>query len=695
MPKLFGFEFDWNRRSSAPATPPNSKPTGTALSPVPPDNQDGALNVQYGTGGGYYGYYLDLDGTIVDDFQLINRYREMPLVAEVDEAIDQIINEMVVQDSGRIPVSLSMDMIDDEILDEQLKARVQAEFDGLLKQLHFQKDAYSIVRQWYIDGRLYYHLIVDEVEPDKGIQELRIIDPRTIRKIREIERKRHEETQMDILEVRGEYYVYNPMGFVTPTNITGSTVPTSSMLQYNGTRMTLDAVVFLPSGLYDSTKKTVLSWLHKAIKPLNLFRMMEDSCVIYRVARAPERRVFYIDVGNLPKNKAEQYLYEIMQKYRNKLVYDVQTGDMRDDRKFMSIMEDFWLPRREGGKGTEITTLPAGQNLSEMEDVDYFRRKLYRSLNLPPSRIDPGQGFNLGRASEISRDELRFYKFIHRLQSQFNGLFDQLLERQLRLKGVLTEREWEQIKDNIRYEWQHDSYFEELKGQEIWSSRLNLLTQWEPYINKFVSNKWLQQNVLKFTDDEMAQIKDDFDDPLTGMTDENGDPLSGEDEDDEDSPFGDDEDGDDEFEDGLDLDKQDGDEGEDFDKEADSILSDDGDDDEDEEDDDSSPFGGKKKKKTDKKDSKGKPKGKDPKKKADTTKKKSDTKDDDSGPATNIKIDKSDEKTDTDGVVWVKKSAITGDDDEDDTKDKKKNAFEPERKNSVEKKSPELLRNSL
>ena len=510
MPRIFGFEFTFNRKSSMPAST-SPIPTGTALSPVPPENKDGALNIQYGSGGGYYGYYLDLDGTIVDDFQLINRYREMQIIAEVDEAIDQIINEMVIQDAGRMPVTLNLDNVDESTLDKKLTIRIQAEFDNLLKMMNFHKDAYSVVRAWYIDGRLYQHLVVDEEHPEEGIQELRVVDPRCIRKVREVTRKRHQETQMDLVEVQREYFVYNPMGFVAPTNIAGQTGSTASMLQYNGVKITLDAIAFTPSGLYDSNKRTVLSWLHKAIKPLNLMRMMEDSCVIYRVARAPERRVFYIDVGNLPKGKAEQYLYDIMQKYRNKLVYDVATGDVRDDRKFMSIMEDFWLPRREGGKGTEIVTLPAGQNLSEMEDVDYFRRKLYRALGLPPSRIDQGTGFNLGRASEISRDELRFGKFIHRLQVQFNTLFDQILEKQLRLKGVLTEQEWYRIKDSIRYDWQQDSYFEELKGQEMWTSRLNMLNQMDPYINKYFSTKWVTRNVLKFNDDEWAAIAEDFD----------------------------------------------------------------------------------------------------------------------------------------------------------------------------------------
>ena len=524
-----------------------------------------------GNWGGYYGYYLDLDGTIVDDFQLINRYREMQIIAEVDEAIDQILNEMVICDSGRMPVSIDLDNISEEILPEETKIRLIAEYDGILKQMRFHKDAYSVVRQWYIDGRLYYHLVVDEEHPENGIQELRVIDPRCIRKVREITRKRHEATQMDLVEVQREYFVFNPMGFVSPSTQTGQSGASASMLQYNAVKLTREAVMFCPSGLYDSTKRTVLSWLHKAIKPLNLMRMMEDSCVIYRVSRAPERRVFYIDVGNLPKAKAEQYLYDIMQKYRNKLVYDVTTGDIRDDRKFMSIMEDFWLPRKEGGKGTEIVTLPAGQNLSEMEDVDYFRRKLYRALNLPPSRIDPGAGFNLGRASEISRDELRFMKFVHRMQTQFNNVFDQLLERQLRLKNILTQEEWERITDSIQYVWQQDSYFEELKMQEMWTSRFALVALAEPYVNKFVSNKWITRELLKFTDEEWNTIREDFDedpalggidnagpmgDDLEGMNgeeDEDGNPFT--DEEGEEDPFAGDED---ETDDVLDKTKEDG-----------------------------------------------------------------------------------------------------------------------------------------
>jgi hypothetical protein len=305
---------------------------------------------------------LDLDGAVVDDFQLINRYREMSNTPEVDEAIDQIINEFIVQeDAERLPVSLDLDYVDN--LEEELKIRIQAEFDGLLKQLNFHKDAYSVVRQWYVDGRVYYYIIVDEANEQNGILELRLIDPRTIKKVREVTRKRHEESQVDIVEVQREYFVYNPMGFVAP-NINGVSqgAPTGSMLQYNGIKITCDAIAYVPSGLFDPNRRTVLSWLHKGIKPMNMLRMMEDSCVIYRIARAPERRVFYIDVGNLPKGKAEQYLNDLMLKYRNKLVYDVSTGELRDDRKHMSMLEDFWLPRKEGNKGTEITTLPAGQN---------------------------------------------------------------------------------------------------------------------------------------------------------------------------------------------------------------------------------------------------------------------------------------------------------------------------------------------
>ena len=503
MPRLFGFEFDFNRRSSAPIAV-NTTPTSNTVSFVPPDNQDGALNVQFGAAGGHFGYYLDLDGGIVDDFQLINRYREMQIIAEVDEAIDQIINELVVQDSDRLPVSLNLDFTD---LTPELKARVQAEFINLLKMLNFHRDAYSIIRQWYIDGRLYLHLVVDEGNTKSGIQELRIVDPRTIRKVREVQRKRQPETQFDIIEVAREYFVYNPMGFISPSG--SGAAPNGALMNYNGVRIAADSIAFCPSGLYDANKRTVLSWLHKAIKPLNLLRMVEDSTVIYRVSRAPERRVFYIDVGNLPKAKAEQYLYDIMQRHRNKLVYDTVTGEVRDDRKFMSMLEDFWLPRREGGKGTEVTTLAGGQNLGQMEDVDYFRRKLYRALSLPPSRIDQGQGFNLGRASEITRDELRFNKYIHRLQIQFDYLFDQLLERQLRLKNVMTESEWYEIKDSLRYTWQQDSYFEELKMNEILTTRMNLATQADAFVGRYYSEAFVKRDILKLTDEDVIQIAHD------------------------------------------------------------------------------------------------------------------------------------------------------------------------------------------
>ena len=505
MPRLFGFEFDFNRRSSAPAAV-SKEPTSNTVSFVPPDNQDGALNVQFGAAGGHFGYYLDLDGGVVDDFQLINRYREMQIIAEVDEAIDQIVNELVVQDADRLPVSLNLDFTD---LTPELKARIQAEFTNLLKMMNFHRDAYSILRQWYIDGRLYLHLVVDESSTKSGIQELRIVDPRTIRKVREVQNKQHPETESEIVEVEREYFVYNPMGFVSPSGRGSSQSPNGALMNYQGVRIAADSVAFCPSGLYDANKRTVLSWLHKAIKPLNLLRMVEDSSVIYRVSRAPERRVFYIDVGNLPKAKAEQYLYDIMQKHRNKLVYDTATGEVRDDRKFMSMLEDFWLPRREGGKGTEVSSLPGGQNLGQMEDVDYFRRKLYRALSLPPSRIDQGQGFNLGRASEITRDELRFNKYIHRLQVQFGYMFDQLLERQLRLKNVMTEAEWYDIKDSLRYAWQQDSYFEELKMNEILTTRMNLASQADAFVGRYYSEAFVKRDILKQTDDDVVQIAQD------------------------------------------------------------------------------------------------------------------------------------------------------------------------------------------
>jgi len=509
--KFFGWEFDFDRSSSNAATF-NTQPNGTALSPVPPENTDGAMSVQFGATGGAYGYYIDLDNATSNDFELINKYRDMQYVAEVDECIDQICSELVIQEGGRMPVSLDLDYVTE--LDEEMKIRIRAEFDSILKQMNFHKDAYTVMRQWYIDGRIYYYCIVDSERPEDGILELRVIDPRCIKKIREVARKRHQETQADIVEVQKEYYIYNPLGWNAQNPGTsqggGMGGVNASMLQYNGTKITLDAVAFCPSGLYDTTRKTILSWMHKAIKPMNLLRMIEDSCVIYRISRAPERRVFYIDVGNLPKQKAEEYLNNMMLKYRNKLVYDMQTGEMKDDRKFMSIMEDFWLPRKEGNKGTEISTLPAGQNLSQMEDVDYFRRKLYRALNLPPSRIDNGTGFSLGRSSEISRDELQFNKFINRLRSQFTALFDQILEKQLRLKHLLTEAEWYRIKDGIRYTWQVDNYFDELKGQEMWTARLALVQSVEPYLNKFFSEAWVSREILKFTEDEVASMREEF-----------------------------------------------------------------------------------------------------------------------------------------------------------------------------------------
>lgn len=532
MPTLFGYEFTFNQKSSAPVES-LTKPTSNTVSFVPPDHQDGAVNVSYGAAGGYFGYYLDLDGTVVDDFSLINRYRQMQTVAEVDEAISQIINEMVVQDADRLPVELNLDYVDDDDVSLEVKARLIAEFNNILKMMNFHKDAYSSMRQWYIDGRLYYHCVVDEKNVKDGIQELRIVDPRTIRKVREVARKRHPQTQADIIEVVREYYVYNPMGFVASSTpgAQGGGTPTGPAMSYNGIRVTTDAVAFCPSGFYDSGKRTVLSWMHKAIKPLNLLSMIEDSCVIYRVSRAPERRVFYIDVGNLPKAKAEQYLHDIMQRYRNKLVYDVATGEVRDDRKFMSVLEDFWLPRREGGTGTEITTLPAGQNLSQMEDVEYFRKKLYRALGLPPSRTNESEGFALGRATEITRDELNFTKFIHRLQTQFGFMFDQLLEKQLRLKNVMTEAEWHLVKDKIRYTWQQDSYFEELKTNEVLTARLNLANLIEPFVGRYYSQEYVQREILRLTDDEMAAMKVDIARepppvPEFGM-DENGEIISG------------------------------------------------------------------------------------------------------------------------------------------------------------------------
>lgn len=457
---------------------------------APPTQDDGALTI---TSAAYYGTYVDLDGTAKNEVELISRYREMAMQPEIESAIDDIVNEAIVQDDdGKI----TQIILDDLKVTDKIKKAIKEEFNTVLRMLSYQKMAQDIFRRYYVDGRMYYHIIIDRENPQEGIKELRYIDPRRLRKVREMKKQKDERTGADIMQPVNEYYIYNDKV------VSGS----ASNFGPVGVRITTDSIISVVSGLMDSRRAVVLSYLHKAIKPLNQLRMIEDATVIYRISRAPERRIFYIDVGNLPKLKAEQYLRDIMVKYKNKLVYDANTGEVRDDRKFMSMMEDFWLPRREGGKGTEITTLPGGQNLGELEDVKYFQKKLYGALCVPISRLEPNQGFSLGRSSEITRDELKFSKFVDRLRSKFSDVFNQALRVQCVLKGICTDEEWELFKENIHYDFIKDNNFSELKEAELISQRLSLLQSVDPYTGRYFSQKWIQQNVLRLTDDEISEM---------------------------------------------------------------------------------------------------------------------------------------------------------------------------------------------
>jgi Bacteriophage T4-like portal protein (Gp20) len=461
----------------------------------PPTNDDGALTI---TSAAYYGTYVDLDGTAKNEVELISRYREMAMQPEIESAIDDIVNEAICQDDDGKTLKV---VLDDLKQPDKIKNAIRAEFQTIMKLMNFNNMAADIFRRYYVDGRMYYHIIIDRENPTHGIKELRYIDPRKLRKVREIKKKKDERTGVDIMNVINEYYIYNDKV------VSGS----SSNYGPVGVRITTDSIISVVSGLMDSRRAVVLSYLHKAIKPLNQLRMIEDATVIYRISRAPERRIFYIDVGNLPKLKAEQYLRDIMVKYKNKLVYDANTGEVRDDRKFMSMMEDFWLPRREGGKGTEISTLPGGQNLGELEDVKYFEKKLYKSLNVPVSRLEPNQGFSIGRVAEVTRDELKFTKFIDRLRNKFADVFDQALRVQCVLKGICTAEEWEDFKEHIYFDFIQDNNFTELKEAELMKERLALLSQVDPYTGRYYSQAWIQRNVLRMTDDEIAEMQKEID----------------------------------------------------------------------------------------------------------------------------------------------------------------------------------------
>ena len=517
MAKLFGFSIDDTEKKSK-----------SVVSPVPVNNEDGVDNY---IASGFYGSYVDIEGQYRTEFDLIKRYREMSLHPEADGAIEDVVNEAIVSDLYDSPIEIELSNLN---ATDNLKKAIRQEFKYIKEILDFDKKSHEIFRNWYVDGRLYYHKVIDLKNPQEGIKELRYIDPMKMRFVRQ-EKKQdknvigpniagRDEQKNGIAPEIEEYFVYTPKPNYPTGNLTGGG-------GNKGTKIAKDAITYCTSGLVDRNKGSVLSYLHKAIKALNQLRMIEDSLVIYRLSRAPERRIFYIDVGNLPKVKAEQYLRDVMNRYRNKQVYDANTGEIRDDRKFMSMMEDFWLPRREGGRGTEITTLPGGQNLGELADIEYFQKKLYRALGVPESRIAADGGFNLGRSSEILRDELKFAKFVGRLRKRFANMFSDMLKTQLILKNIVTPEDWEEISEHIQYDFLYDNQFAELKESELMNERLGLLATIEPYIGKFYSNDYVRRRILRQTDAEIIEIDEKIEQEIKDgiIPDPNAiDPITGE-----------------------------------------------------------------------------------------------------------------------------------------------------------------------
>ena len=482
--RLFGFQLGADKEEKKRQQTPLQQTQKTFTLP---QNDDGAVTV---AGAGYYGTYVDLDGTFRNETQLITKYRELSIQPEIETAIDEIVNEAIVhEDSGKC-VDINLDNVK---IPSAVKKRIEAEFDFVLKLLNFNNMGHEIFRRWYIDGRLFYHIVIDETMPDMGIQELKYIDPRRIRKIREIQKTKDPQTGIDIINKQIEYYLYNEKGMIgSGTNL--------------GAKIASDSIININSGIMDPKQTMVLSYLHKAIKPFNNLRMVEDATVIYRLSRAPERRIFYIDVGNMPTLKAEQYVRDIMVKYRNKLVYNSDTGEIKDDRKHLSMLEDFWLPRREGTKGTEIKTLEGARNLGELEDVKYFQTKLYKALGVPISRLEQNNGFSLGRTTEITRDEIKFNKFIQRIRSKFSTIFDEILRVQLILKNVCTEEEWKEFKEDIWYDFKKDNNFDEIKEAELLNMRIDILTKIAPFVGTYYSTIWIRKNILKQDDDDLEEI---------------------------------------------------------------------------------------------------------------------------------------------------------------------------------------------
>ena len=520
MAKLFGFSIE----DTEPLSP-------SAVSPVPPNNEDGSDHYM---SSGFFGSYVDIEGIYRTEFDLIKRYREMALHPEADSAIEDIVNEAIVSDLNDTPVEIELSNLN---ASDGIKKKIRQEFKFIIDLLDFDKKAHEIYRNWYIDGRIYYHKIIDLKKPEEGIQELRYIDAMKMRYVRQQKKSKDDkfkvtnqgqENPMDYTfpEIE-EYFIYNPGGKYPTGNINATGAS-------SGIKIARDAITYCTSGLVDRNKGSTLSYLHKAIKSINQLRMIEDSLVIYRLSRAPERRIFYIDVGNLPKIKAEQYLRDVMMRYRNKLVYDANTGEIRDDKKYMAMLEDFWLPRREGGRGTEISTLPGGQNLGEITDIEYFKKKLYRSLNVPPSRMDGEGGFNLGRSSEILRDELKFTKFVGRLRKRFSRMFDDMLKTQLILKNIVTPEDWEIMSEHIQYDFLYDNHFSELKETELFNERINVAATAEPYIGRYYSQDYIRRKILRQTDEEIIEqdelMKKEIEDgiipdPMAPVDPETGAPL--------------------------------------------------------------------------------------------------------------------------------------------------------------------------
>ena len=486
MAELFGFQIQRAKKDTGL--------TNTSKTFTTPTPDDGSIEV---VGGGFFGQVLDTDGRERTELDLIRRYRDIAQQSECDAAIEDIVNEGIVANQSDIPVQIDLDRIP---YSDKVKRKIRKEFEEVLRLLDFGIKGHDIFRRWYVDGRLFYHKMIDTKNPRRGITELRWIDPTRIKKVRELKKELDPKSSVELIKKVEEYFIYNDKG-IEQAGLTGTGVN-------QGIKIAVDSVTYVPSGLLDANSGRVMSYLHKAIKPVNQLRMIEDALVIYRISRAPERRIFYIDVGNLPKVKAEQYLKDVMNRYRNKLVYDASTGEIRDDRNHMSMLEDFWLPRREGGRGTEITTLPGGSNLGEIDDIVYFQRKLYRSLNVPISRLEAEQGFSLGRSTEITRDELKFTKFVQRIRKKFTPIFTDILKTQLLLKGVIAAEDWAEMQEHISYDFLEDGHFAALKESELLEDRINQLGSVEPYIGTFFSKEYVLKKVLHMTDAEIQTMRD-------------------------------------------------------------------------------------------------------------------------------------------------------------------------------------------